>query len=171
MTPQTVNAYYRATMNEIVFPAAILQPPFFDPRADDATNYGAIGAVIGHEFSHVLNGDTAINLRLIATLHGILFLGLVGQTLLRGSHFNRKSRGSAPVLAMGVGLLVIGYAGSFFGVVDLLAIVPTYLSLLVAGTQSLIVIRAFRLLRVFRVLKRACHVTIGLDVPEGTVRG
>jgi len=52
MTPQTVNAYYRPTMNEIVFPAAILQPPFFDPRADDATNYAAIGAVIGHEFSH-----------------------------------------------------------------------------------------------------------------------
>lgn len=52
MTPQTVNAYYRPTMNEIVFPAAILQPPFFDARADDAMNYGAIGAVIGHEFSH-----------------------------------------------------------------------------------------------------------------------
>jgi len=52
MTPQTVNAYYRATMNEIVFPAAILQPPFFDPTADDATNYGSIGAVIGHELSH-----------------------------------------------------------------------------------------------------------------------
>ncbi|MBD0321702.1 MAG: M13 family metallopeptidase, partial [Gemmatimonadetes bacterium] len=52
MTPQTVNAYYSATMNEIVFPAAILQPPFFDPAADDAVNYGAIGAVIGHEFSH-----------------------------------------------------------------------------------------------------------------------
>jgi predicted metalloendopeptidase len=52
MTPQTVNAYYNASMNEIVFPAAILQPPFFDPEADDATNYGAIGAVIGHEISH-----------------------------------------------------------------------------------------------------------------------
>jgi len=52
MTPQTVNAYYRATLNEIVFPAAILQPPFFDFTADDAFNYGAIGAVIGHEFSH-----------------------------------------------------------------------------------------------------------------------
>ncbi|MDH3977505.1 MAG: M13 family metallopeptidase [Gammaproteobacteria bacterium] len=52
MTPQTVNAYYRATLNEIVFPAAILQPPFFDFEADDAMNYGAIGAVIGHEFSH-----------------------------------------------------------------------------------------------------------------------
>ncbi len=52
MTPQTVNAYYNPPMNEIVFPAAILQPPFFDMRADDAVNYGAIGAVIGHEISH-----------------------------------------------------------------------------------------------------------------------
>lgn len=52
MTPQTVNAYYSSTMNEIVFPAAILQPPFFNVDADDAVNYGAIGAVIGHEFTH-----------------------------------------------------------------------------------------------------------------------
>jgi putative endopeptidase len=52
MTPNTVNAYYNATLNEIVFPAAILQPPFFDPNADDAVNYGGIGAVIGHEISH-----------------------------------------------------------------------------------------------------------------------
>jgi len=52
MTPQTVNAYYNSTNNEIVFPAAILQPPFFDPNADDAVNYGAIGAVIGHEIGH-----------------------------------------------------------------------------------------------------------------------
>ena len=52
MTPQTVNAYYNPTMNEIVFPAAILQPPFFDPHVDDAVNYGAIGAVIGHEIGH-----------------------------------------------------------------------------------------------------------------------
>jgi predicted metalloendopeptidase len=52
MTPQTINAYYNPEMNEIVFPAAILQPPFFDPTADDAVNYGAIGAVIGHEISH-----------------------------------------------------------------------------------------------------------------------
>ena len=52
MTPQTVNAYYSSTMNEIVFPASILQPPFFDANADDAVNYGAIGAVIGHEISH-----------------------------------------------------------------------------------------------------------------------
>ncbi len=52
MTPQTVNAYYNRGRNEIVFPAAILQPPFFDAKADDATNYGGIGAVIGHEISH-----------------------------------------------------------------------------------------------------------------------
>jgi putative endopeptidase len=52
MTPQTVNAYYNATFNEIVFPAAILQPPFFDPNADAAVNYGAIGGVIGHEMGH-----------------------------------------------------------------------------------------------------------------------
>jgi putative endopeptidase len=52
MTPQTVNAYYSPSKNEIVFPAAILQPPFFDMSADDAVNYGAIGAVIGHEISH-----------------------------------------------------------------------------------------------------------------------
>ena len=52
MTPQTVNAYYNPTMNEIVFPAAILQPPFFYADADDAANYGAIGAVIGHEIGH-----------------------------------------------------------------------------------------------------------------------
>jgi putative endopeptidase len=52
MTPQTVNAYYHPLMNEIVFPAAILQPPFFDLAADDAANYGGIGAVIGHEIGH-----------------------------------------------------------------------------------------------------------------------
>ncbi len=52
MTPQTINAYYNPTTNEICFPAAILQPPFFDPNADDAANYGAIGGVIGHEMSH-----------------------------------------------------------------------------------------------------------------------
>jgi predicted metalloendopeptidase len=52
MSPQTVNAYYNPEMNEIVFPAAILQPPFFNAQADDAVNYGGIGAVIGHEISH-----------------------------------------------------------------------------------------------------------------------
>ena len=52
MTPQTINAYYNPQNNEIVFPAAILQPPFFNPAADDAVNYGAIGVVIGHEMTH-----------------------------------------------------------------------------------------------------------------------
>ncbi len=52
MSPPTVNAYYNPTMNEIVFPAGILQPPFYDPEADDAINYGGIGAVIGHEMTH-----------------------------------------------------------------------------------------------------------------------
>ena len=52
MTPQTVNAYYNPLLNEVVFPAAILQPPFFNLQADDAVNYGAIGAVIGHEMTH-----------------------------------------------------------------------------------------------------------------------
>jgi predicted metalloendopeptidase len=52
MTPQTINAYYNPTFNEVVFPAAILQPPFFDPHADAGVNYGGIGAVIGHEMGH-----------------------------------------------------------------------------------------------------------------------
>lgn len=55
MTPQTVNAYYNPSSNEIVFPAAILQPPFFDFEADDAANYGSIGSVIGHEISHAFD--------------------------------------------------------------------------------------------------------------------
>ena len=68
MNPYTVNAYYSSTMNEIVFPAAILQPPFFNVAADDAVNYGAIGAVIGHEISHGFDdqgrkSDGAGNLR------------------------------------------------------------------------------------------------------------
>ncbi|TPG72143.1 M13 family metallopeptidase [Hymenobacter nivis] len=52
MTPPTVNAYYNSSLNEIVFPAGILQPPFYDPKADDAVNYGGVGAVIGHEMTH-----------------------------------------------------------------------------------------------------------------------
>ena len=52
MPPQRVNAYYNPLWNEIVFPAAILQPPFFNLEAEDAVNYGAIGAVIGHEIGH-----------------------------------------------------------------------------------------------------------------------
>jgi putative endopeptidase len=68
MTPPTVNAYYNPSLNEIVFPAGILQPPFFDPQADDAVNYGAIGVVIGHELTHGFDDqgrkyDAAGNLR------------------------------------------------------------------------------------------------------------
>ncbi len=57
MSPPTVNAYYNPLMNEIVFPAGILQPPFFDPNADDAINYGGIGAVIGHEMTHAFDDE------------------------------------------------------------------------------------------------------------------
>src|SRR5207237_641932 len=68
MTPPTVNAYYNSHMNEIVFPAGILQPPFFHPKADDAVNYGGMGAVIGHEMTHGFDDqgrqfDAAGNLR------------------------------------------------------------------------------------------------------------
>jgi putative endopeptidase len=68
MTPPTVNAYYNPNLNEIVFPAGILQPPFFDPKADDPLNYGAIGTVIGHEMTHGFDDqgrkyDAAGNLR------------------------------------------------------------------------------------------------------------
>jgi predicted metalloendopeptidase len=59
MAPQTVNAYYNSNWNEIVFPAAILQPPFFDPKADPAVNYGGIGAVIGHEMGHAFDDQGA----------------------------------------------------------------------------------------------------------------
>lgn len=75
--------------------------------------------VVAHEFSHILNGDSRLNLRLVAILHGILFIGLLGRALLRG--FGRRSGrrgrggGGAPGLALGLGLLVIGYAGTFFG--------------------------------------------------------
>jgi putative endopeptidase len=57
MTPQTVNAYYDGSMNEVVFPAAYLQAPNFIPEADDAANYGAIGSTIGHEFSHAFDDE------------------------------------------------------------------------------------------------------------------
>ena len=59
MTPQTVNAYYNPERNEVVLPAAILQPPFFNPKADEAVNYGGIGAMIGHEISHAFDDQGA----------------------------------------------------------------------------------------------------------------
>lgn len=59
MSPQTVNAYFNPSFNEIVFPAAILQPPFYNYQADEAVNYGGIGAVIGHEISHAFDDSGA----------------------------------------------------------------------------------------------------------------
>jgi len=84
----------------------------------DHLSRNELQGVIGHEFSHILNGDTRINLNLIATLHGILFIGLVGWGILRAMGRGRRSSsssGGAPVMALGFGLLIIGYAGSFFG--------------------------------------------------------
>lgn len=79
-------------------------------------NRDELQGVVGHEFSHILNGDTGINLRLIALLHGILFIGLVGQALLRGTRYRgRSSNNVMPVLILGAGLAVIGYVGTFFG--------------------------------------------------------
>ncbi|MCZ6853526.1 MAG: M48 family metallopeptidase [Gammaproteobacteria bacterium] len=71
--------------------------------------------VVGHEFSHILNGDTGINLRLIAILHGILFIGIIGYGILRIGGVSRRGNNGMPILALGFGLLVIGYAGTFFG--------------------------------------------------------
>src|SRR5690606_41964325 len=68
MTPQTVNAYYNWTNNEIVFPAAILQPPFFDPDADPAINYGGIGGVIGHERSEEHTSELQSREKLVCRL-------------------------------------------------------------------------------------------------------
>ena len=73
--------------------------------------------VIAHEFSHILNGDMRVNLRLIAVLHGILFLGLIGRGILRGSRLssNRKGNGALPIMVIALGLVIIGYGGTFFG--------------------------------------------------------
>jgi Zn-dependent protease with chaperone function len=86
----------------------------------DQLNRDELQGVIAHEYSHIVNGDTRINLRLIAALHGIVFLSMVGHTILRGFRYSgsrRSSKGSgnAPILALGLGLMVIGYAGTFFG--------------------------------------------------------
>lgn len=88
----------------------------------DLLNRDELQGVIGHEFSHILNGDTRINLRLMAILHGILFIGMIGYGVLRGvgmgastSRRSNSSSGGLPVLALALGLLVIGYAGTFFG--------------------------------------------------------
>ena len=70
MTPQTVNAYYNPSTNEICFPAAILQYPFFDMNADDAFNYGAIGVVIGHEMTHGFDDQDASSTRTVTCVTG-----------------------------------------------------------------------------------------------------
>ena len=104
MTPQTVNAYYNPGLNEIVFPAAILQPPFFDVDADDAVNYGGIGAVIGHEISHGFDdsgrqydGDgnlrdwwTADDAARFKTLADRLVAQYDAYTVLDGEHLNGR---------------------------------------------------------------------------------
>lgn len=79
----------------------------------DNLSRSELQGVVAHEFSHILNGDTNINLRLIAILHGILFIGIIGYGLLRTGGFSRRN--GLPIIALGAGLLAIGYGGTFFG--------------------------------------------------------
>jgi len=79
----------------------------------DLLDRSELQGVVAHEFSHILNGDTNINLRLIAILHGILFIGMIGYGLARAGGYSRKN--GMPLVALGIGLLVIGYGGTFFG--------------------------------------------------------
>ncbi|MEM7079603.1 MAG: M48 family metallopeptidase [Pseudomonadota bacterium] len=79
----------------------------------DLLDRGELQGVVAHEFSHILNGDMNINLRLIAILHGILFVGMIGYGLLRSGGFSRRNGGA--LVALGVGLLIVGYGGTFFG--------------------------------------------------------
>src|SRR6266576_783204 len=97
MTPSTVNAYYNPSMNEIVFPAGIMQPPFFDPNADDAVNYGGMGAVIGHEMTHGFDdqGDlrnwwSASDLSKFKTGTGLVSSQFDSYTVLDSLHVNGK---------------------------------------------------------------------------------
>ena len=76
-------------------------------------NRAELQGVVAHEFSHILNGDTNINLRLIAILHGILFLGMIGYGLLRAGGYSRRD--GMPLVVLGIGLAIIGYGGTFFG--------------------------------------------------------
>ena len=80
----------------------------------DLLNRQELQGVVAHEFSHILNGDMRINLRIIALLNGILILGIIGGGLMRGSMFSR-SRDRGGLIALGIGLLIIGYGGTFFG--------------------------------------------------------
>jgi Zn-dependent protease with chaperone function len=141
LDPDTVVFAERQVQNvveEVALAAGVPVPPIYlipDPAinafaagigTDDAViglTEGAVTAltrdelqgVVGHEFSHILNGDMRLNVRLIALLHGILFIGLLGYGLLRGVRFQRRGSNALPVLALGVGLVVIGYGGTFFG--------------------------------------------------------
>lgn len=80
-------------------------------------NRDELQGVIGHEFSHIINGDMRMNIRLMGILHGILVIGLIGYYILRSTAYSRSSRRNnvGPILGLGVGLVVIGFAGSFFG--------------------------------------------------------
>jgi predicted metalloendopeptidase len=95
LAPQTVNAFYNAASNELFVPAALLQPPFFDAAADDAVNYGAIGAVIGHEMGHALDGSGR---RVPAGLTGEAFNDLIGLAVARRAYQRSRGGREAPVI-------------------------------------------------------------------------
>jgi Zn-dependent protease with chaperone function len=81
----------------------------------DTLSREQLQGVIAHEFSHILHGDMRINIRLIGVLHGIMVLGLIGYHLLRGSMYSRRSKNSGGIVFIGIGLVVIGFVGTFFG--------------------------------------------------------
>ena len=83
--------------------------------AINALNRDELQGVIAHEFSHILHGDMRINIRLIAILHGILVLGILGYHLMRGGTYSRRSKDSGGIVMLGLGLMVVGYVGTFFG--------------------------------------------------------
>jgi len=81
----------------------------------DTLSRDQLQGVIAHEFSHILHGDMRINIRLIGVLHGIMVLGIIGYHLLRGSAYRRRSKESGGIVFLGIGLVVIGFVGTFFG--------------------------------------------------------
>ncbi len=83
--------------------------------AIDSFTRDELQGVIAHEFSHILHGDMRINIRLIAILHGILILGILGYFLMRGGVYSRRSKNSGGIMMLGLGLLVVGFVGTFFG--------------------------------------------------------
>ena len=125
MTPPTVNAYYNPSMNEIVFPAGIMQPPFFDPNADDAVNYGGMGAVIGHEMTHgfddqgaqfdpqgnLRNWWTASDLAKFKTGTGLVASQFDSYTVLDSVHVNGK-------LTLGENLADLGGLSISYGALE-----------------------------------------------------